>query len=352
MLKFAGTCKPWAIRYTGRVAYTVATEIGVSINDGGHPPNGGFFSSVQPSHVLSGRALVGVRLRTPVPSFRYANPVMCPPTLIGVRERASRLTMEAAMRLSHRAHTSGIAYRFPPLVSICQLDHTTEQAHAAHDKHSEAQTRPTLRVGGHTIGLAERAQVELIDVAGNRRTYDLADTLALAELIEPRSLQYLATVLKHSAKNGHLHADDLVLWARHRAGVLKLLKAAGRDAEAIARREQARLPVTVDAGHVVAEPSNVIVFPNAVVASPVVQPHHGGRPSAPVTCLVDVVDRKASLRDEFRAFAAALGCPSRLSDESLDRMFGHTDEFVADERRSKAHRAADAMRLAPEVCHG
>ena len=253
------------------------------------------------------------------------------------------------MRQSYHAHPSGTAHRSQNLASERLLDRAAALARTALDKHSETQTRATLRVGSDTIGLAERAQVELIDAAGNRRTYDLADTLALAELIEPRSLQYLAAVLIRSAKGGRLHAADLVLWARHRAGVLKLLKAAGHDVETITRLEQGRRAPTIDAGQAVAEPSNVIVFPSAVVVSPVGQPRRGGRPSAPVTRLVDVVNRKASLREEFRAFAAAAGCPTSLSDESLDRLFGHLDEIVADERRSKAHRAAEAMRRAPEV---
>ncbi|RRA01123.1 hypothetical protein DF054_23775 [Burkholderia cepacia] len=33
--------------------------------------------------------MAGERLRSPVPTFRYANPVMCPPTPIGVGKRAS-----------------------------------------------------------------------------------------------------------------------------------------------------------------------------------------------------------------------------------------------------------------------
>lgn len=70
-----------------------------------------------------------------------------------------------------------------------------------------------------------------------------------------------------------------------------------------------------------------------------VQQRRCGRPLATVTRLVVVVDRKAlaraELRSEFRAFAAAAGCPSRLNDQQLDRLFDALDEFVADELRLK-----------------
>lgn len=83
-------CKPLAFRYTGRVPETAGTEIGVSINVGGQPPLGGIFSSVTPLHASNGWALAGERLRSPVPTFRYANPVKCPPTSIGVGGWASK----------------------------------------------------------------------------------------------------------------------------------------------------------------------------------------------------------------------------------------------------------------------
>lgn len=83
-------CKPLVFRYTGGASETAEAEIGVSINVGGQPPLGGIFSSVMPLHASNGWALAGERLRSPVPTFRYANPVKCPPTSIGVGVRASK----------------------------------------------------------------------------------------------------------------------------------------------------------------------------------------------------------------------------------------------------------------------
>lgn len=84
------SCKPLVFRYTNCAPETAGAEIGVSINVGGQPPLGGIFSSVMPLHASNGWALAGERLRSPVPTFRYANPVKCPPTPIGVGERASK----------------------------------------------------------------------------------------------------------------------------------------------------------------------------------------------------------------------------------------------------------------------
>ncbi|AST28003.1 hypothetical protein CDC45_12650 [Ralstonia pseudosolanacearum] len=84
-------CKPRAFRYTGHVAQTVATGIGVPSNVGGRPPfHAAFFMSVMPSRArFHGRALVGEPSGSPVPTFRYANFTLCPPTPIGVGRRAS-----------------------------------------------------------------------------------------------------------------------------------------------------------------------------------------------------------------------------------------------------------------------
>ncbi|GAB5098495.1 hypothetical protein [Caballeronia sp. HLA56] len=65
---------------------------------GGRPPQCGFFSSVCLCALVNGRALAGERSRSPVPTFRSANPVMRPPTPFCSGERASNITSEAAMR--------------------------------------------------------------------------------------------------------------------------------------------------------------------------------------------------------------------------------------------------------------
>ncbi|MDT4868422.1 hypothetical protein FQZ97_1033840 [compost metagenome] len=70
---------------------TTVAGIGVPNHDGGQPPRAAFFVSVLPSRALFiGRALVGERSRSPVPSCRYANLILCPPTPIGVGRRASK----------------------------------------------------------------------------------------------------------------------------------------------------------------------------------------------------------------------------------------------------------------------
>jgi hypothetical protein len=80
--------------YTFDVRETTRTEIGVSINVGGQAAIiAAIFSSVAPLHVYYGRALAGERLRSPVPTFRYANPVMRPLTPIGVGKRASSINV-------------------------------------------------------------------------------------------------------------------------------------------------------------------------------------------------------------------------------------------------------------------
>ncbi|WP_250489899.1 hypothetical protein [Caballeronia sp. INML2] len=87
-------CEHTAFSYTGRVPETTGTEIGVSINVGGQAAvSAAIFSSVMPLHVHYGRALAGERLRSPVPTFRYANPVICPPTPIGVGKRVSNINV-------------------------------------------------------------------------------------------------------------------------------------------------------------------------------------------------------------------------------------------------------------------
>ncbi|SEE00514.1 hypothetical protein SAMN02787142_4319 [Burkholderia sp. WP9] len=80
--------------YTFHSAETTADEIGVSINVGGQAAsNAAIFSSVAPLHVFYGRALAGEPSGSPVPTFRYANPVMRPLTPIGVGKRASTINV-------------------------------------------------------------------------------------------------------------------------------------------------------------------------------------------------------------------------------------------------------------------
>jgi hypothetical protein len=89
--------------------------------------------------------------------------------------------------------------------------------------HSTGQAGPSLKVGGHSIGLADRAFVELVALDSTRTLYKLADVLALAEQIEPRGLAYIAEILNSDTVNRYLHADDAATWASHKARVSELL---------------------------------------------------------------------------------------------------------------------------------
>jgi hypothetical protein len=78
--------------YTFASPETTGDEIGVSINVGGQAAIiAAIFSSVAPLHVYYGRALAGEPSGSPVPTFRYANPVMRPLT---------RLASESGLPLS------------------------------------------------------------------------------------------------------------------------------------------------------------------------------------------------------------------------------------------------------------
>ncbi|WP_157774003.1 hypothetical protein [Ralstonia mannitolilytica] len=96
---------------------------------------------------------------------------------------------------------------------------------AAHKQRSQGQARPALRMTGHSIGLADRAFVGLVDAAGNERPYDLADALALAEHIDLRDLRNIVAVLRFDAEKGYLAAEDLAIWRGHEARILELLGA-------------------------------------------------------------------------------------------------------------------------------
>ncbi|WP_232438440.1 hypothetical protein [Burkholderia ubonensis] len=93
-----GVCRHPVSAYTFHVAETTAARIGVRklLADDRRVR---FFYVRMPSRTFFyGWALVGERLRSPVPTFRYANPVMRPPTPIGVGERAFNTNVGAAMR--------------------------------------------------------------------------------------------------------------------------------------------------------------------------------------------------------------------------------------------------------------
>ncbi|MHA2903727.1 hypothetical protein [Ralstonia mannitolilytica] len=130
---------------------------------------------------------------------------------------AALATEEAAMPevLARSEHS-----RFP---LSANAGRQTAMAGAAQKLRSKAKVRPTLRLTGSSIGLDDRAFVGLIDAAGNERPYDLAEALAIAELIEPRSLRYIAEVLNFDTENGYLAADDAVTWESCKARVLGLL---------------------------------------------------------------------------------------------------------------------------------
>ncbi len=75
--------------YTLVVAETTATRIGVRNCTGGQPPFGGIFSSTHQAPSMVGPWWGCARARR-FPVRRYANPAMCPATLIGVRDRVSK----------------------------------------------------------------------------------------------------------------------------------------------------------------------------------------------------------------------------------------------------------------------
>ncbi|AVR10116.1 hypothetical protein A8H31_22655 [Burkholderia thailandensis] len=74
--------------YTFAVAETTAARIGVRQLLADDRRSAVFLRPYAFAHLFYGWALAGERLRSPVPTFRYANPVMCPPTPIGVGKRA------------------------------------------------------------------------------------------------------------------------------------------------------------------------------------------------------------------------------------------------------------------------
>ena len=106
---------------------------------------------------------------------------------------------------------------------ILKAGNRAATAGTAHKQRRQAQSRQILRIGGHSIGLADRALVELIDAAGKGRLYDLADALAIADQIEPRSLRYIAKLLCFDDEKGYLTAEDLAIWREHEARILDLL---------------------------------------------------------------------------------------------------------------------------------
>lgn len=161
------------------------------------------------------------------------------------------------MRQSHYAHISGITtHRIQTAAGACLLKRAATLACAARVQrqarsgavrparrssvapHGVAprvgsilcaqgeKHRPTLRLTGHSIGLADRAMVGLIDAAGNERLHALAEALAIAEQIEPRSLRYIAEVLNFNTENGYLAADDAATWESHKTRVSQLLASA------------------------------------------------------------------------------------------------------------------------------
>jgi hypothetical protein len=134
---------------------------------------------------------------------------------------AALATEEAAMPevLARSEHS-----RFP---LSANAGRQTAMAGAAQKLRSKAEVRPTLRLTGSSIGLDDCAFVGLIDAAGNERPYDLAEALAIAELIEPRSLRYIAEVLNFDTENGYLAADDAATWESHKARVSELLSSVG-----------------------------------------------------------------------------------------------------------------------------
>ncbi|RQQ35035.1 hypothetical protein DF163_06930 [Burkholderia stagnalis] len=83
-----GVCRHPVSAYTFRVAETTAARIGVRKLLADDRRVRFFLRPYAFAHLFYGWALVGERLRSPVPTFRYANPVMRPPTPIGVGERA------------------------------------------------------------------------------------------------------------------------------------------------------------------------------------------------------------------------------------------------------------------------
>lgn len=96
---------------------------------------------------------------------------------------------------------------------------------AVHQRRSQGQVRPVLRMTGHSIGFGDRAFVGLVDAAGNERPYDLADALALAEHIDPRDLRNIAAVLSFDAEKGYLADEDIAVWLVHEPRILELLGA-------------------------------------------------------------------------------------------------------------------------------
>lgn len=284
MLNFAGTCKPSAKAYTLPVAETTAAGCGNPIHDGGHRPLLAVFFRplrLRTPSIMAGRA--GQPSGWPVPSCRFSTPAVRPATPhVEMSGGPSSITMEAAMRQSHHAH-SGIAYRSQTPDSVRLLERVsvallaaakeqrkpvaisltgdaqhrpatlaTEEAAmpevlarseqsrsvfapkagnraatpgAAHKQRSQGQARPALRMTGHSIGLADRAFVGLVDAAGNERPYDLADALALAEHIDLRDLRNIVAVLRFDAEKGYLAAEDLAIWRGHEARILELLGA-------------------------------------------------------------------------------------------------------------------------------
>lgn len=283
MLNFAGTCKPLAKAYTLLVVYTEATGRENPSNVGGQPPRAAFFVSVTPlrafNHGGPGGAafgLAGANVPVSHPRCRARHPSR------ENERRASETNVGGrTMRQSCLARTSGIAYRSQTPDSVRLLErmstallaaakeqrkpaaifqtgdaqnrpaalapeeaampevlacseqtrypltanagHLTPMASSVHERPRQTQNRQTLRIGGHSIGLADRALVELIDAAGKGRLYDLADALVLADQIEPRSLRYIAELLRFDAEKGYLHAEDLATWESHKARVSELL---------------------------------------------------------------------------------------------------------------------------------
>lgn len=134
--------------YTSYVAETTANGFSSPANTGGQPPHAAIFSSVMPSRAsINGRALVGRVSALPVPVFRSANPISCPPTSFSSERRASN------------ANTGGRVMRLHPLAHTGQTESPIEIIRAAL---REAATAPTVIDALDVTGDALRRLAEIV----------------------------------------------------------------------------------------------------------------------------------------------------------------------------------------------
>lgn len=284
MLNFAGTCKPSAKAYTLPVAYTVVTRGESRKCSEADNRRLAVFFRPKPCACLQWSGLGGGALaHAGSLGRRSLNPALCPATSFESEARVLQPVRGGRIMRQFPHARSGIAYRSQTPDSVRLLERVsvallaaakeqrkpvaisltgdaqnrpaalaTEEAampevlarseqsrplstlrsgtfaaatSAVHQRRSQGQVRPVLRMTGHSIGFGDRAFVGLVDAAGNERPYDLADALALAEHIDPRDLRNIAAVLSFDAEKGYLADEDIAVWLVHEPRILELLGA-------------------------------------------------------------------------------------------------------------------------------